>query len=233
MIAICSGCLYGSDFRGFDHFQAPGFVGAYSYDWSPLGITDKGFDFCVGFYFAGTSESSPECFWIGKKTRKLVEVNSISAVNNVIAEAFGDVVSNNNPQKSVVAIEGARHLLSTLVTSDGQTGLALYFDFPFEVPEDLFRVVSRLKKAGLDETTANLLLRLGKESSVTENVAAKKWSTIWYEIDRLGGIERVTVQGSLEPVKVISVLHEIIFDAGKVNPGLLKRSNFFDPTLLR
>ncbi len=54
----------------------------------------------------------------------------------------------------------------------------------------------------------------------------------YYEVDRLGGIERVTIRGSMEPVRIASVLRESIFDAGKVRPALLKKENIFDPALI-
>jgi hypothetical protein len=229
LVTLLSGVLYGADWRGFDHFKAPGIVGAYCAEWNPLGITDKGFDFCVILNLAGDDESSPEEFWISKKNRVLTEIDSIAAVNSVVADVFETPHATSHLEVSRAAIEGARRLLSTQVASDGRTGLALYFDSP----QDLIRLVSRLKAAGLDKPTANLLLRLGDESAVTENVAIKEWSAVWYEIDRLGGIERVTLRGSLEPVKVVSVLHEAVFDAGKVNPALLRRSNFFDLSLVQ
>jgi hypothetical protein len=228
-IVLLAGGLYGSDFRGFDHFKAPEVVGAYYSEWNPLGVTDRGFDFGVGFYLNADNESSPINFWVGKKTKVLLEINSIAAVNNVVDDAFGSQASSGHQDNSRQAIEAARRLLSTQVASGGQSGLSLFFDSR----RDLVSVVSRLKNAGLDQSTASLLLRLGEECTATETIATKEWSVVWYEIDRLGGIERVTVRGSLEPVKVVSVLHEAIFDAGKVNPALLRRSNFFDLSLSR
>jgi len=219
--------LHGSDFRGWEHFKAPDIAGGYCADWNTLGLSDKGFDFGVGFYLNGNDESIPVNFWISKKTNILIEISSIAAVNNVVTDAFvsqGASEAHGNPW---LAIDAVRRLLSTQIASNGRTGLSLYF----EHHRDLISVISRLKSAGLDEATTGLLLRLGGECSQTENSATKEWSAIWYEIDKLGGIERVTIRGSLEPVKVVSVLHEAIFDAGKVSPKLLDRSNFFDLSL--
>lgn len=226
---ILSVRLYGDDFRGFNHFKAPEIVGAYCNDWNPLGVTVEGFNYNVGFYLSGDNESAPENFWISRKNHAIIEIDSITAVNSVIADAFEGSTSKGHSGNQKIAIEGARRLLSTQIASGGRTGFALYFSSH----QELVRVIARLKSAGLDEPTMNLLLQLGEKSRVTENDAAKAWSASWYEIDRLGGIERVTIQGSLEPVKVVSVLHEVVFGAGKINPDLLRRNNFYDPNLSR
>jgi hypothetical protein len=224
-----TGGLYGADSPGFDHFNAPGIVGAYFNGWFPFGMNSKGFDFEVGFYMNPDAESDPMNFWIGKKTKTLIEINSITAVNYVVADAFGGQPPSGCLDNTQLALKAIQRLLSIQMAGRGLTGFPLHLDSQ----EDLVSIDSGLRHAGLDEPTASLLLRLGKEYIEVENIGAKEWSAMWYEVDRLGGIERVTIRGSLKPVKVISVLHEAIFDAGTVNPSLLIMSNFGSFNLLR
>ena len=94
-------------------------------------------------------------------------------------------------------------------------------------------IILRLKKAGMDNGIAELLIRLSKECGETLNPDEETWSCCWYEIDRLRAIERITVRGTLKPVKAVSVLRETAYDAGTVKPNFLRREILFDLNLVR
>ncbi len=223
---IFIGSVFGADSGGFAHFEAPRIVGGYFQEWSPFGITDKGLDFSVGFTLEGGNESSPRNFWISKKTQTLIEIDSIAAINAVLKDVSGKPVSSHQPNADDTILI-ARKLLSVHFSSAGNTGLALFF----RSHEQNVETVSRLKVAGLDEATGKLLIELADQSIITSNVEAKEFQSVWYEVDKLGAIERVTIKGSLEPVNVISVLRESVFGAGRVNSDLLQGKNIKSPLI--
>jgi len=226
LLLVCLSGLYGKEISGFEHFKAPGITGGYLDTWSPFGMTDKGFDFSVGFYLEGGSESRPSNFWIDKKTKIQIEIDSISAINSVL----GDVTRDNDSESKGLndhAVRMARVFLSIHTARNGRSGLALIFS----TREKCDEVITRLRNAGLDEATGKLLTKLAEESILNANVASKEFDAIWYEVDKLGGIEKVTVRGGLEPIKVISVLREAIFDAGKVRQDILKGENIVSPLI--
>ena len=94
-------------------------------------------------------------------------------------------------------------------------------------------MISRLKNAGLDDGTCELLLKLGNERVEAVDSATREWSSSWYEVNRLGGIEKVTIRGTSIPMKLASVLRESVYKDATVRTDLLRRDIFFDLTLVR
>ena len=122
LICWSFGQLHADDFRGFKYFNAPGVIGAHQIQWSPIGITDRGYNFGIAFTLVGDSETSPNFIWVKKDTQDFVEINSISAVNRVINDAFGGKTTEQKVNNKM-AIDAVRHCLSAYVASEGTTGL--------------------------------------------------------------------------------------------------------------
>lgn len=198
-------------------------VGAYSATFAPepLGI---GFGFTAGFRLQDGNESEPVAFWISKDKDVLLAVDSISSINRV----FSETLKSRPKWPDAKAIHVARLLISEKVRYQGVTGIALTMD-----RSDLLEVTRRLSDAGLDDNAVKLIRVLGSSMKEGVDSVSKTWSSEWYEIDSMGGVEKVTVKGSLDPVKVISILHETVYGEGTVKPGLLRRDNFVDVNLDR
>ena len=136
-----------------------------------------------------------------------------------------------NRRQPQFAISTIRELLSIHMTRFGRTGFSLALDTSMGGSDgSLARAIARLQSNGLDQETADLLLHLGKDCSEKVNLDTQEWIAVWYEVDRLGGIEKVTIKGTIGPPKIRSVLREAIFDAGKVKPDILMRDKIIDLT---
>lgn len=123
-----------------------------------------------------------------------------------------------------------------LVTA-GPTGLSLAYD-----DEEYFKLtVDRLRRFGLDPSAAALLLKLGGPMAVKSDLRMREWSAVWCQITSSGAIERVMLHGTLPKeglplpgaIKLRSVLHEEIYDAGTVSPAVLRFEKITDPALVR
>ena len=203
-------------------------VGTYYNIWHPLGPTDKGFDFTAGFRLQDGNISAPLEFWISKETHVLLDVDSISSINRVISDTNRTGPTAADAKAAHFAIETARMLVCEKVKYQGATGIALTMS-----GRDLTEIIRRLSDAGLDDNTAKLIGNLGSSIREDVDVATKTWRNEWYEIDSLGGIDKVTVTGSLDPMKVVSILRQAVYGEGTVKPGLLRREIFFDLRLVR
>ena len=188
---------------------------------NPLGIATSGLSFSVGFKLKDGAWTNPIVFWIGKRGGRQIEVNSIDAVNVVLAEAFGGAKQQPDVKDEDKAIRWARILLEVPFVVRGPSGLSL----AFQDQAIASHIIMRLEKAGLEKKVGTLLLGLSREYVVEKDEGADRWSATWYEVDKLGGVERVTIRGLLKPVVVSSILKESIYPAGTVNPKLMISDN--------
>jgi len=231
-VVICfllADAAFAEDGKGFNNFSAPGVVGAYASEWTPLGITDQGYDFSIGFYLDGDGQSDPLRFWIKKGAKKGIEIDSIGAVNTVLSEFDGKQAAISNPKEISHMISLARWLLSTPVLNRGQTG----FPLKFEPDRELATAISRLQKMGLDSATCALLLKLGSESAETVKLNDNLWYAEWFEVTKMGGIEKASIKGTIEPMAVTNLVRELVFAPGKVKVELLRRENLVDLSIAR
>ncbi len=204
-------------------------IGTYYNLWSPLGPTPNGFDFSIGFRFADGNQSTPRDIWIGKKSQMVLEVDSIAAVNLVVADSYLAEGMTRDEKAIHNTIAGIRKLLMRQSAFSGQTGIALIF----ERQKDLDALVQRVRQAGVDGETAAIIERLGNMAKEHIDVAAGKWNTEWYEVDPMGAVEKVSIAGELQPVRIQSVLRELLYDVGKVNPNFLRAEILFDRKKIR
>jgi hypothetical protein len=201
--------------RGFESFRAPGVSGAFCNMQSPLGPTDKGLGFSIGFYLSGDDESSPVVMWIpnsGGQNPK--EVRSLGDINAVARQ----ITAGEAPESvTKITIEVARRIVSSTIVNKGSGGFALD---PGLVNRPEF-IISRLRKAGLAESDVAMVEGLAKQARF--EIGEHEWTRIWFEIDSLGSVTKVTARGAVTPPAIKSVQMETVFESGRIDPDILKR----------
>lgn len=199
----------------FKHFNAPGITGAFHTPWDPLGPTDKGYIFSIGFYLSGKDESSPVIMWIPKSGNQTpTEVKSIASINAVARQ----ITAGQPPELATkTTIEIARRLVASTIVNKGSGG----FSLDPEASNKPQWIIARLRKAGLSESDVAMLNGLVEHTRST--IGDKQWTRIWFEIDSLGSVEKVTVTGTVEPLSVKSLQVETVYGAGRIDVEILKK----------
>jgi hypothetical protein len=209
-------------------FKAPGIARPFYAPGSPFGMTEKGFCFGLGFNLTDGSESGVSFFWVSAGAERPLPVDSISAVNRVSLD-LRLPISGGSLTYFSVALKPFYKLQCRLTRTNGPSPLSLYF----ENTKDLESVIYRLKTSGLDSEICDLLKKLGQETVIDVNTERNQWRFSWCEIDASGGIERVTLLGTTQPLRQHSILREVLFDSGHVPQQFLKRDIYFDIGLAR
>jgi hypothetical protein len=198
-----------------EHFNGPGVMGAFYAPWSPLGPTDKGRIFSIGFYLSEKNESSPQIMWIPKSGGETpIEVKSLASINAVARQ----ITADQPPELARRAtIEIARRLVAHAIVNKGSGG----FSLDPEASNKPQWIIARLRKAGLSESDVAMLNELVEQARFT--IGDKEWLRRWFEVDSLGSVEKITVTGLLEPPSVKSLQVETVFEVGKINVDILKK----------
>lgn len=199
-------------FRAFEDFRAPEVVGAYSFPMTPLGPTENGVIYSIGFSLKDGTDMSPTMLWVGRTYPHPLEVNSIAAINVVV-----DQVARGWSTSEAIRIECA--LIGKMTGGTNRPDFALDRANNPEVDKR----ITQLKESGLDQTAVALLKRLVDDSKTVIDTKANSWMRSWHEVDALGAIERVVVRGSCEPMRTNSILKETVFGAGTINANVLLR----------
>lgn len=205
-----------TNMRTFENFSAPAVSGAYKALWFPVGPTDKGLIYGIGFYLVNGSETTPTVMWLGKGDAIPMEVKSLAAINDVVHQ-----LTPSNPSETgrLGAIEVICRLIARPLAAKGATGFSLDRQLNRAVTD----IIARLKGEGLDNDTVLMLERFEQEARTEIDGQNNRWMRSWYEIDPIGAVERVVVHGVLAPMKTTSVLREAVFEKGKVRVDLLVR----------
>ena len=204
-----------ADMRTFGKFNAPEITGAFNSRWSPTGVTDKGRIFSVGFYLKDGSETRPTVLWIGKNESKVIEVRSIGSVNMVLSQLVSPQDAGRNLN---AAISIACRLIVVPVASHGQTGFAL----DREINPNVEQFLSALSSQGLDVKTQGKLEAYLRDGGTEVDRNAGLWHRWWYEVDPVGSIDRVSIRGSVVPMKVTNMSNEIVADTDTVPSQMLR-----------
>lgn len=201
--------------KTFEHFNAPGITGAFHAPWDPLGPTDKGYVFSIGFFLADKEESSPVIMWIPKSGNQTpMEVKSLAGINAVARQ-----ITIGQPSELVrkTTIEIACRLVAHTIVNKGSGG----FSLDPEADNKPQWIIARLRKAGLSDSDVAMLNGLVEQARFT--IKDKEWMRSWFEIDSLGSVEKITVTGTVEPSAMKSLQVEAVFDAGRINVEVLKK----------
>lgn len=199
----------------FRHFNAPGIEGAFHSPWDPLGPTDKGYIFSIGFYLCGKAESSPIIVWIPKSGDQTpTEVKSIASINAVARQITADQPAELATKTS---IEIACRLVAHTIVNKGSCG----FSLDPEAPNKPQWIIARLRKVGLNESDVAMLN--GLVAQTRSIIGNNEWMRRWFEIDSLGSVEKVTVMGTVEPPLVKSLQVETVFEAGRIDSEILRK----------
>lgn len=221
LFCICITNNY-ADMRDFQRFSAPSVTGAYRDDWAPLGPTEKGHLFSIGFYLMNGSETSPSILWLKKGETIPIEVDSLSLINLVSNEfeTRQDATANY-----VGRINLCCKLICRSIASRGRTGFAL--DGVLNPSIDL--IFLNLRKAGIPDSDLKMLKGMCGHSSVQQGAIQNEWSRSWLEIDAMGMFERVSVSGRTVPFRVMSVLREIVEPPVNIRSELLVTERLLAP----
>jgi hypothetical protein len=200
--------------QGFEHFNAPGITGAFHAPWDPLG-TDKGYLFSIGFFMSDKSESSPVVMWIPKSgNHSPMEVKSPASINAVARQITKGQPPNVSRQST---IEIARRLVAHTVINKGAGG----FSLDPRSENNPQWIIARLRKVGLSDNDVAMLNGLLAQTRFT--IGEKEWVRSWFEIDSWGAVERITVTGVLDPPAMRSLQIEVVAEAGRLDPDVLKK----------
>jgi hypothetical protein len=218
-----------------------------------IGLTQVGVNYGIGFNLdqnGRLEHSSPSIFWQNPQTGEYVLIRSIDSINQVIEANFGMIAPQDRwapYQKHQPAtarelyfeaqMAVIRGCVQEHVVTAGPTGLSLAYDDE----EYLKLTIDRLRQFGLDPKATALLLKLGGPMAIKSDLKMREWSAVWCQITSSGAIERVMLHGTLPKegssppgaIKLRSVLHEEIYDAGTVSPDILRSDKIADPTLVR
>ena len=208
--------------RTFENFKSQEITGAFNSPWSPTGVTDKGLIFSVGFYLKDGSETRPTVLWIGKNQSKVIEVRSLGSINSVMAQ----LVSAQDVRRNVNAAIGvACRLIGAPAASHGQTGFVLDREINSSVDEFL----KALRSQGLEVKTQLKLEAYLHDRGTEVDRGTGQWRRWWYEVDQGGSIERVSVRGSIEPMKVTTISNELVADSETVPSQMLRVEKLRQP----
>lgn len=141
-------------------------------------------------------------------------IDSLAAVNVVLADVWA---SEKSPSTSTLA--------------DVVHGLLVRQRLAQGNPPSGFAVVGSLRATFLKALKTRLPAdRAAQLESHLEPakfaVDGASWRSTWVEIDREGGVEKVSIEGSSSPWRVQRVIREAVLDAGSIPVGLL------DPLLI-
>lgn len=201
--------------KEFEHFNAPGVTGAFHAPWDPLGPTDKGYVFSIGFYLADKDESSPVIIWIPKSGNQTpMEVKSLAGINAVARQLTAGQPSELARKTT---IEIACRLVAHAIVNKGSGG----FSLDPEAENKPQWIIDRLRNAGLSDGDVAMLSGLAEQARFT--IGDKEWMRSWFEIDSMGSVVKITVTGSFEPSTVKSLRVETVFDAGRIDVEVLKK----------
>ncbi|OIQ85107.1 hypothetical protein GALL_330510 [mine drainage metagenome] len=218
-LLLCSCVLTHSIFaqnaNNFEHFTAPGVTGAFYAPWDPLGPTDKGYVFSIGFFLAGKDETTPLIMWIPKSgNRSPIEVKSLAAINAIARQ----ITAGQSPEAARnITIQIVCRLVSNTMVNMGSGGFILDPNGENK-PQS---IITRLRKAGLSESDAAMLNGLVEQARFT--IGNKQWARSFFEVDSLGSVEKITLTGTVNPPSVKSLQVEAVFDAGRIGVEILKR----------
>lgn len=209
----------------FKHFTAPGVTGAFYAPWSPLGPTDKGYVFSIGFYLTGKEETSPLTLWIPKSgNRTPIEVKSLATINAIARQ----ITAGQSPEAARnTTIEIACRLVSSMVVNKGTGG----FTLDPRANDQPKWIIAWLRKAGLSESDAAMLNGLVEQAKFS--IGDKQWTRSWFEVDSFGSVEKITVTGVVEPPSVKSLQIETVFGAGTIGVKILKRERMLEMEVSR
>ncbi|HEY1792915.1 MAG TPA: hypothetical protein VGG34_08345 [Opitutaceae bacterium] len=210
-----------------EQFSAPYIDGAYYINWAPFGDSIKGNDYLVGFRLHGGINSDPLKLWFDKKSETLIEVGSISSLNEVLNEIFPDIIGSSDPVSASKIIWAARKWLSNDVVGGECTGFHLWRDSSGNSE----RIIQRLRRFGLAEAKCRSLDSLKAQATQRINIKQHIWTCVWFEVNREGAIESVTMKGTVGPTEVTALSREILPKYGRIDVRLLKRDILIDTTL--